>query len=228
MSKKAIQTPREVNPLAIWCSSFLNLSSAGAHLMSSLFLKNCAYSRILEWDGVVAASCLDSSLLGERMPQYLVGPLPWPKGTESWPDFQNWVDWVIGRFFFSHLLRDILIVVVSTRVVVLQFHFKLIVGVRLWPYALCTVSISLVVAARDETTPDCRSRPAACPPEHPLENTLGCIPSRARSLPSLFCHLMVQTLISSNRERRQTTTSQQSRPAAALNKRIFPYYNGHT
>ena len=84
-------------------------------------------------------------------------------------------------------------------------------------YALCTISISLVVAARDETTPDCRSRPAACPPEHPLENTLGCIPSRARSLPSLFCHLMVQTLISSNRERRQTTTSQQSRPAAALN-----------
>ena len=67
----------------------------------------------------------------------------------------------------------------------LTISFQTNCGCSPLAYALCTVSISLVVAARDETTPDCRSRPAACPPEHPLENTLGCIPSRARSLPDL-------------------------------------------
>ena len=54
--KKAISTPREVNPVAIWCSSFLIPSSVGAHSTSSWLLKNYAHSRILGWDSVRAVS----------------------------------------------------------------------------------------------------------------------------------------------------------------------------
>ena len=102
----------------------------------------------------------------------------------------------------------------------LTISFQTNCGCSPLAYALCTVSISLVVAARDETTAGCRSIPAVCPPDHPLENTLGCIPSRARSLPSLFCHLMVQTLISgSNRE--EEDKQQHANKADQLPRSIF-------
>ena len=66
-------------------------------------------------------------------------------------------------------------------------------------FGLGYVTIGIFSSTRDEMKTNWQSRLAAYPPEHSPVNTLWCIPSRARALPSLFYYLMVQSLINSTR-----------------------------